>query len=500
MTPEQWRHVRELFEAALDQKAGDAADWVKRTTANDEVVQTEVLSLLEHHERAGSFLIEPVVQRVPELLAGEEPLVPGTTVGSYTILRELGRGGMGCVYLASDGKLGRKVALKALAPHLTRDAAHRERLRREARAAAALTHPGICTVYALEEVGDDLYIATEFVDGHTLREEISSARRPSSEMIVASARELAAALASAHAKGIVHRDLKPENVMRTADGRLKILDFGLARQEVPASAPSPRALATVPGMLIGTPAYMAPEQINGEPTDARTDVFALGVVMYEYACGVHPFAASTDLALLARVLESNARPLEERCPQVPGVLAYVIDRCLLKSPGDRFASCGEVLEAIGRDVTTGPLRRSMTWWRTHQLAVMCLYVIAATIAWEIKESVGGLLALWLFVVIGIGAAIGGIVRGHLLFTERMNRPLLSSERQRTQPVTIGADLLIAATLFADGLLNAAMRPLGAVLTIALAVGIALAAMMMEPATTAMALGEPGTRNVRDARH
>ena len=136
---------------------------------------------------------------------------------------------MGRVYLAHDTRLGRTVALKALAPHLMRDPAQRERLRREARAAASLTHPGICTVYALEEIDGDLFIATEFVDGHTLREEIQSERRPSRDEILRTARDLASALASAHARGIVHRDLKPENVMRTRDGRLKILDFGLAR-------------------------------------------------------------------------------------------------------------------------------------------------------------------------------------------------------------------------------------------------------------------------------
>src|SRR5207247_1172829 len=167
----------------------------------------------------------------------------------------------------------------ALPPRFTRDPAHRERLRREARAAAALTHPAICTVYALEELDEGLFIATEFVDGHTLREDMSSGGpRPAGE-VVRTARELAGALAAAHAKGITHRDLKPENVMRTADGRLKILDFGLARIDTPDASPSAgRPLATLPGVLLGTPAYMAPEQLNGQPADARTDVFAYGVL------------------------------------------------------------------------------------------------------------------------------------------------------------------------------------------------------------------------------
>src|SRR5205823_6485874 len=150
-----------------------------------------------------------------------------------------------------------------------------------------------------------LFIATEFVDGRTLRAEIAAGRTPSRDTIVSTARELSEALASAHAKGITHRDLKPENVMRAANGRLKILDFGLARVEpspVGGGSPVP-ALATVPGVVLGTPAYMAPEQINGQAADARTDVFAFGVLMYEFVCGTHPFEARSELALLARVLE-----------------------------------------------------------------------------------------------------------------------------------------------------------------------------------------------------
>src|SRR5262249_35273706 len=158
-----------------------------------------------------------------------------------------GRGGMGRVYLASDARLGRTVALKVLAPHLVRDPGHRERLRREARAAAALTHPGICTVYALEEIDGQLFIASEVVEGRTLREEIAHARRPDPGEVVRMARDLASALAAAHAVGIVHRDLKPDNVMRTLDGRLKILDFGLARLDRDRDG---TPFVTQPGMVV----------------------------------------------------------------------------------------------------------------------------------------------------------------------------------------------------------------------------------------------------------
>src|SRR5919198_4123967 len=328
MTSEQQQRVRDLFEQALDVDPSQAASWVS-SRSDDPAVKQEVLSLLEHHSRAGAFLQEPIVDRLPELLASDEehdedaePLAPGAVIGTYTIVRELGRGGMGHVYLATDGRLGRTVALKALAPHLVRNPSHRERLQREARAAASLTHPGICTVYALEEIEGELYIASEFVDGRTLRDEIESGQPPSGDMLARTARDLAAALASAHARGIVHRDLKPENIMRADDGRLKILDFGLARIE----SVQEGVRVTHTGVMVGTPAYMAPEQLHHGQVDARADVFAYGVVMYEYACGVHPVRASAPLS-------------------APAGLSEVFARCLREVPAERFASGGEIADA-----------------------------------------------------------------------------------------------------------------------------------------------------------
>ena len=228
---DRWQRVRDLFERALEVESADLGAWLDREAGGDAEVRAEVASLLDHHSAAGSFLIQPVTESLPQLLTDRLALVPGQRLGSYTIVRELGRGGMGRVYLATDERLGRTVALKALPPRWTSDSVGRERLRREARAAAALTHPGICTVYALEEFEGELFIAAEFVDGHPLRDEIAGQRRPSADDVLQTARELAAALASAHVKGITHRDLKPENVMRAKDGRLKILDFGLALTE-----------------------------------------------------------------------------------------------------------------------------------------------------------------------------------------------------------------------------------------------------------------------------
>jgi len=500
MTPAQWQRVRELFEAALDASPANLREWLDAQSP-DSVVRGEVESLLNHHSRAGSFLNEPVPESVPALLDEEEALAAGTVIGHYTVVRELGRGAMGRVYLARDSRLGRQVALKALAPHLTGDPSHRERLKREARAAAGLTHAGICTVYALEEIDGHLFIASELVDGQTLREEIVRDRQPRADAILATARELADALASAHGKGITHRDFKPENVMRDRTGRLKVLDFGLARTShalTPLSSSPAGALATLPGLLVGTPAYMSPEQLNGQPADPRADVFAFGVVLYEYACGVHPFEASTPLALAARVLESDARPVADGCRHIPPNVAAVVDRCLRKSPAERFATAGEIVQALASGAAApepGHSGRFQTMWRVHQAVSMALYVVAVTMAWEIKEQFKSPLSLWTFVAIGIAATIAGVSRAHLLFTWRMNRPRLTHEWQRVRPAVVAIDLLLAAGLAVDGVSFVGIRPLWGMLTIAFAAGLALSTLLMEPATTAAAFDhEPKAGN------
>jgi serine/threonine protein kinase len=494
MTPEQRRRARDLFEAALEHEPADMPQWLEDAAADDSVVRTEVRSLLEHHSRAGSFLTQPVAEAAPHLLEEEETLEPGTVLGSYTVVREIGRGGMGRVYLASDGRLGRTVALKALAPQLTREPRHRDRLRREARAAALLTHPGICTVYALEELDGELYIATEFVEGHTLRDEITEGKRPSLETIVATARDLASALASAHAKGITHRDLKPENVMRTRDGRIKVLDFGLARVEPGPGGIAATLTAPLPGGVIGTPAYMSPEQIEGRTAGPSADVFSFGVLMYEWISGRHPFQAGSPLATLARVLDSTPDALSNHA-QLPQWLSDLIDRCLRKPSNERFASASALLQAFDHPAVAGAdtyAPGNSRWWKTHQLVAIGLYTIAAAHAWQIKQWLQGPIPLWVFLGLGIAGSVGGIIRGHLVFTDVMNRPHLTSELARTKRVRLVTDLLIATLLTSDALLLISVEPpqaLIAVLTVALATGIALAAVLMEPATTAALLGE-----------
>ena len=470
MTPEQQRRVRDLFEQVVDRDPASVAAWLSTEAGGDPTVRQEVLSLLAHHSVAGAFLAEPIADRLP-LLDEDESFASGSVVGPYTIDRELGRGGMGRVYLARDNRLGRTVALKVLAPHFVGDAKQRERLRREARAAALLAHPGICTVYALEEIDGELVIASEFVDGRTLREEMDGRRPPPAE-VLRTAREFAAALASAHAHGIVHRDLKPENIMRTRDGRLKILDFGLARlvEDEEGDRPAAALRVTHTGVILGTPAYMAPEQLRRQTVDARADVFAFGVLLYEYACGVHPLHAREPIA-------------------VAPALGDVIARCMREVPAERFASAAEVLVALDGDTAARQRAPNARWWRTHQAVVAALYIVGAVLGWLIKEWKETPMTVAIFLALGAGATIGGVLRGHLVFTASMNPKQLDGERRRSSRATRLADLLIAALLFADGVLIAGTRALGAVTAFSLAIGILLAALLLEPATTIAAFGD-----------
>jgi serine/threonine protein kinase len=374
---------------------------------------------------------------------------------------------MGRVYLANDARLGRNVALKALASHRLRDPLQRERLRREARLAAGLTHPGICTVYALEEIDGELYIASEFVDGQTLGDEIRAGIRPSASVLTRTAHEIAEALASAHAAGIVHRDLKPDNVMRTREGRLKILDFGLARSS---SAPQGLDLsfAAHPGLLVGTPGFIAPEQMAGERGDARSDVFAFGVLMHVYATGMHPFTTGA--------------------PRTVPAIGEIVARCISQAPYERFANAAEIAAALAA-ADAAPAGRSTRVWRTHQLIIIALYVVACAVAWRIKDWLETPVTVSIFVALGAAATIGGVFRGHLVFTERMNRRNLPAERRRAARVTTLVDLLFSALLVVDGVIVARVSALWSVGTISLSVGIALAALVLEPATTRGAFGD-----------
>ncbi len=268
----------------------------------------------------------------------------GTTVSHYRILEKLGAGGMGEVYRAADTKLGREVALKVLPPEMARDPERLARFQREARAVAALNHPHIVTIFSVEEADGVHFLTMELVEGKSLDRVIPEGGLPI-DQIIEIARALAGALTAAHEKGIIHRDLKPANVMVTGDGRVKVLDFGLAKEtRAPAhgDATITSASHTKAGVVMGTPAYMSPEQIAGRAVDQRTDIFSLGIVLYEMATGQRPFEGQASAELISAIMRDTPAPVTDLRSDLPAHLADIIQRCLAKRAEDRYPSAKEV--------------------------------------------------------------------------------------------------------------------------------------------------------------
>jgi len=283
----------------------------------------------------------------------QPPTMPNELIdGRYKVEQEVGRGGMGVVLRAYDTRLNRVVALKMLRSNTSHDPELRRRLAAAARAASALTHPGIATVYDFVEQGEGSFIVYEYVEGRTWREELARARFTTDEIFDASA-QLADALVAAHTHGIVHRDLKPENIMSVPDGcfrgRVKILDFGLAKHLHAAlplgeeHAAETVVMGTSAGLLIGTVNYMAPEQLEGQSVDARTDIYALGLVLYEMVTGANPFLGRSPSSTIANILKQEAPSLRQHVPTAPAELDRVLLKCLRKRPEERYQSARELL-------------------------------------------------------------------------------------------------------------------------------------------------------------
>ncbi len=282
---------------------------------------------------------------------GKAAAVPsGTQLDRYLIIKRIGYGGMGEVYLARDTKLDRHVAVKLLTPGRTKDSSWLQQFRREARSAGGLNHPNILTIHEIGEAGGVHFLATEFVDGLTLRQKIT-AHRPTIAEAIDYATQTAQALVAAHAANIIHRDLKPENLMVRTDGLLKVLDFGLAkRTALPnQTGPSePSQYSSSPGIVIGTVTYMSPEQARGKSVDTRTDIFSLGIVLYELLTGNLPFPGETTSDVLAAILEREPRPMLEHGVEIPADLIRVVSKCLFKDPGKRYATASELLRDLKR--------------------------------------------------------------------------------------------------------------------------------------------------------
>jgi eukaryotic-like serine/threonine-protein kinase len=306
----------------------------------------------------------------------------------YELKEELGRGGMGVVYRAVDTRLGRKVAIKMLPLEATTDPERRQRFVQEARSASALSHPHIVTIHDIDEEAGATFIAMELVEGAALDAVLAREPMPV-ETALELAVQIASALDAAHAAGLVHRDIKPANIMITADGRAKVLDFGLAKLiDTSPEQATMTGLGTRPGMILGTAAYMSPEQAEGRPVDARSDIFAFGAVLYEMLAGRRPFAGDSDIRLLTAILRDEPPPLKSLRPDVPAGTAAIVERCLAKSPASRYQDTASLRADLLAELARIRTPTDASWRRPAVLVPLALLLVVAAAAglWQAVQS------------------------------------------------------------------------------------------------------------------
>ncbi len=391
MANEKWEQVKEIFYAALRHAPEEREQFLNESCKGDDDLRREVESLLSSSLAAGSFMQNPAVGEVAEAIDGDtERLRANQMLGHYKIISLLGTGGMGEVFLAEDTRLHRQVALKVLPENIAADKERLHRFEQEANAASALNHPNILTVHEFGFETGVHFLATEFVDGETLREKINQAELSLTDSLKIT-EQTAFALLTAHASGIVHRDIKPENVMIRRDGIVKVLDFGLAKLLEPrpvgvAGGLSPINLAagvkpsanadgsdkseakaralvkTKPGVVMGTASYMSPEQARGKETDARTDTFSLGIVLYEMLTGNLPFPGETMNDSIAAILTKEPPPLAGYISNVPAELQRIVRKALTKARDERYQTARDLmidLKTLRRDLDLhGEIERS----------------------------------------------------------------------------------------------------------------------------------------------
>jgi serine/threonine protein kinase/Tfp pilus assembly protein PilF len=352
MKAERWEKVIDLFQSALERAPEERAAFLDETCHDDEGMRREVESLLTSHECAENFIEVPAFKVAPELATNDSAdALVGKLLGHYRIESLIGIGGMGEVYLARDERLGRKAALKLLPDNLTIDEAQLSRFKNEARTASALNHPNILTVYEIGAEGNVQFIATEFIEGVTLRTALASGRM-SAHRALEIAVQVASALAAAHDAGVVHRDIKPENIMLRPDGYVKVLDFGIAKLTEQRRAPDDHRVETTtllqtrPGLVLGTAHYMSPEQARGQKVDARSDIWSLGVVLYEMVTGSPPFRGDTPSDCIAAILTAEPASISSISPDVPAKLESILQKALRKNTDERYQTTKEMLAEL----------------------------------------------------------------------------------------------------------------------------------------------------------
>src|SRR5262245_45609955 len=357
MEGERFRLIKEIFNAALEHEPERRDEYLAAACAGDDGLRREVDALLAQSFRADNFLETPAIQKHAEVIVSEghaktveegPRLKAGELIGDYQIVSLLGRGGMGEVYLARDTRIGRKAAIKVLLNEFFDDEERVRRFEQEARTVSNLNHPNIVTVYEVEIKNSPHFIATEFVEGQTLRQKLEDGLLDLRE-VMDIGQQVAAALSAAHAAGVAHRDIKPENVMLRKDGYVKVLDFGIAKR-APADGAvddqSEQDRITATGAVLGTAGYMSPEQARGVGVDTRSDIFSLGVLIYEMIVGRRPFIGKTVADVIAAILTTEPPPLREFAPQSPAKLERIVTRALRKEPESRYQSIDEMLAEL----------------------------------------------------------------------------------------------------------------------------------------------------------
>ena len=402
MEPERWQRIERLYHSALEVEESQRSTFLQNACEEDDTLRREVAALLSREKQAEDFMESPALEVAAKVLAQDqnqpkpssdedELRLVGRTISHYEILAKLGGGGMGVVYKAEDTKLSRLVALKFLPPAFLQDRQAIERFRREARAASALNHPNICTIFDVDQHEGQHFIAMEYLDGRTLKRCIEG--KPFSlNLLLDLGIQIADALDAAHKQGIIHRDIKPANIFVTASSQIKVLDFGLAKLVAEPSKPRESAtgltgtgtaelLITMPGGVTGTAPYMSPEQVRGEAVDTRTDLFSFGVTLYEAATGALPFQASTTAEVLEAILNREPAPPRAVNSGVPAKLQRIVLKALQKDKSARYASAAEIRADLQYMRQGSSPRKRWLLAGVALLAVLSLTVAGKKLGW-----------------------------------------------------------------------------------------------------------------------
>jgi len=452
-----WQRVKEIFEGALERQGEERAMFLDRACDGDAGVREEVESLLRSYEVAGSFMESPALAHADL----EQKLTPGQRVKHYQIVNLIGEGGMGEVYLATDTILGRRVALKVLPAFVSKDPERLRRFTQEARAASRLSHPNVCVVHEIGETDDGRpFIAMEYVEGMTLRQRIRSQSMKLGDVLDI-AIQIAEGLIAAHEAGIVHRDIKPENIIIRPEGYVKILDFGLAKLTERHKSATTTTMPTLlfhstPGVVIGTAAYMSPEQARGIAVDERTDIWGLGVVLYEMASGRAPFTGETPTDVVVAIVERDQPPISQHVEGAPPELERIVKKALRKDRNERYQIVKEMaidLRTLRRELEMNSmLERSITpgassGWEKAAAETDELKQLATDLLEHNNPANWSWWPLWLGGILAVALAIFGIFYPRMRRTEPKLR--VPFERVEVTKLTTNGNALMGA-LSPDG--------------------------------------------------